>query len=128
MLLANRTQNIEVIARTTALVVKADWIFTGAWGILQPITGGALIILKGYTVSSFWVMGSITGYCIAGAFWLPVVYFQIQLRNMALQALHTHSSLPSRYYRFYRYWFMCGWPAFISLMGVFYLMTNGPRF
>lgn len=128
MLLANRSQNIAIIAQATALVVKADWIFTGVWGVLQPITGVALLYLKGYSFTAFWVMGSITGYVIAGAFWLPVVYFQIQLRNMAFQALHAGTDLPPRYYRLYRYWFLCGWPAFISLVIVFYLMANGPSF
>lgn len=125
MLLANRTQNVATIVHATALVVKADWIFTGVWGILQPITGGALIYLKEYPINTFWIMGSLAGYLIAGGFWLPVVYFQIQLRNMAFQSLKANCNLPPRYYRLYRYWFLCGWPAFVSLVVVFYLMANG---
>jgi len=30
------------------------------------------------------------------------------------------------YFRYFRYWFCLGWPAFISLIIVFYLMTNKP--
>ncbi|HVY53505.1 MAG TPA: DUF2269 family protein [Gammaproteobacteria bacterium] len=30
------------------------------------------------------------------------------------------------YYRYFKIWFILGWPAFLSLMVVFYLMTFKP--
>ncbi|MCX7123235.1 MAG: DUF2269 domain-containing protein [Gammaproteobacteria bacterium] len=126
MLAANRSRNITFIAKATQLVVKADWIFTGTAGILQPITGALLVYLKGYHFADFWVWGSILGYVIAGGFWLPVVYFQIALGKIANQALAKGTALPPRYHSLYRAWFWCGWPAFLSLIGVFFLMSTGP--
>ncbi len=130
MFFANQNGDLVIIAKATRLVVRADWIFTGIWGVIQPITGGLLIYLKGYSISAPWLIGSVAGYLIAGGFWLPVVYFQIQLSKMAAtaleQKLERKSELPSRYFRLYRYWILCGFPAFIALVGVFYLMANGP--
>lgn len=128
MFRANYLGDIKIIAAVTGQVVIADWIFTGTAGILQPITGFLLIYLKGYPVLSFWVLGSLAGYVIAGLFWLPVVYFQIRLRDLARQALQDGTPLPSLYHKLYFYWFVFGWPAFIALVFVFYLMANQPVF
>ena len=126
MFAANRSQNIAFIVRTTRIAVKADWIFTGTAGILQPITGILLVYLKGYDFQDFWVWGSILGYVIAGGFWLPVVHFQIALGKLATNALENGTVLPSRYNALYRAWFWCSWPAFLSLIAVFFLMSTGP--
>ena len=126
MVMANRTKNVAIIAKAAANVVNADWIFTGTAAIIQPITGLAMVYLKGYSLMAFWVWGSIVGYIIAGLFWLPVVYMQIRLRDMAVQALEGNLPLPRQYYRIFRYWMLCGFPAFSSLVVVFFLMANGP--
>ena len=34
--------------------------------------------------------------------------------------------LPERYFRFLRYWFLLGWPAFIGVLAIFYLMVLKP--
>jgi uncharacterized membrane protein len=127
MYLANRSGNVQVIAKTTAQVVKADWLFTGTAAIIQPITGLWLAYIKHYPMGAYWIWGSMLGYVIAGVFWLPVVYWQIQLRNMATQALANNQPLPKRYTVLFRYWFYCGWPAFLSLVAVLFLMANGPE-
>ena len=126
MVTANRSQNIAFMAKATRLVVKADWIFTGTAGLLQPITGILLVYLKGYSFGDFWVWGSMLGYLIAGGFWLPVVYFQITLGKIAETAVQKNTPLPARYHTLYRAWFWCGWPAFLSLIAVFFLMSTGP--
>jgi len=63
---------------------------------------------------------------IAALCWLPVVYLQIKMRDFAIQADESNTKLPERYYTFFKYWFCLGWPAFISLVIVFYLMTSKP--
>jgi uncharacterized membrane protein len=126
MWIANRTQNIALIAQVTRLVVKADWLFTGTAGVLQPISGFLLVYLKHYPPDEFWIWGSLLGYLIAGGCWLPVVYFQISLAKMAEASFKTGHPLPKRYAHLYRAWFWCGWPAFLSLMGVFFLMSARP--
>lgn len=126
MLYAHQTKNVTVIAATTRYVVLADWIFTGTSGFIQPLTGLWMVYLVGYPWKSLWIMGSIIGYLIAACCWFPVVYLQIKMRDFALDADQNNSPLPLIYYRYFKYWFCLGWPAFISLIIVFYLMTSKP--
>ena len=128
MFIANRSGHIETIYQATKRVVIADWLFTGTAGLIQPITGFWMAYLKGYPIDSFWIMGSLTGYVIAGVFWLPVVYFQIRLRDLAKTALDTNQPLDMIYRVYFKLWFAFGWPAFIALIIVFYLMANMPTF
>lgn len=126
MFYGHRTKNIPVIAVTTRYVVLADWIFTGTSGVIQPLTGFWMVYLAGFPWTSLWIMGSIIGYTIAACCWFPVVYLQIKMRDFATTAEQNNTPLPQAYYRYFKYWFYLGWPAFISLIFVFYLMTNKP--
>ncbi|MFI4938495.1 MAG: DUF2269 family protein [Candidatus Berkiellales bacterium] len=128
LLCAHRTKNIQIIATTSRYVVFADSVFTLPSGIVQPITGFWMVYLAGFPLSSFWIWGSIVGYLIAAFCWFPVVYLQIQMRNFADHAQKTDTPLPALYYHYFRIWFWLGWPAFISLLIVFYLMSNKPVF
>lgn len=85
-----------------------------------------MVYLVGYSLTSFWILGSIIGYLIAAFCWFPVVYLQIKMRDFAVDAHQSHTPLPPLYFSYFRYWFCLGWPAFISLVVVFYLMTNKP--
>jgi uncharacterized membrane protein len=126
LLLAHRTGDVHLIAATTRYVVLADWLFTATSGLIQPLTGFGLVYLGGYSFTSFWVLGSFIGYLIAAFCWFPVVYLQMKMRAFAIKADQNKTALPPLYFRYFRYWFCLGWPAFISLLVVFYLMTNKP--
>jgi uncharacterized membrane protein len=118
---------VQLIAKATSVVVLADWLFTATSGIVQAVTGFILVYLKGYSLLSLWVLGSIAGYLIAGACWLPVVWLQMRCRDLAIQAAADKTPLPAVYQHYFRIWWLLGIPAFIALMGVFYLMTNRPE-
>jgi len=126
MFMANRTKDLYIISATARYVVFADWIFTSPSGVIQPLTGFWMVGLAGYGFNQFWIWASIVGYLIAAFCWFPVVYLQLKMRDMAVQALREKTPLPPRYYRYYNYWFWLGWPAFISLIAVFYMMTHKP--
>lgn len=126
MVYAHSTKNPATIAAISRYVVLADWLFTGTSGFIQPLTGLWMVYLVGYPWSSLWIAGSIIGYLIAAFCWFPVVYLQIKLRDFANVAAQNNTPLPIQYYQYYRWWFALGWPAFISLTIVFYLMTNKP--
>lgn len=126
MLYAHRTRNVDVIANMSRYVVMADWMFTATSGIVQPVTGLWMVYLAGYSLNLFWVVGAIIGYLIAAFCWFPVVYLQMKMRDYAIKAQRAKTKLPPIYYRYFRYWFALGWPAFISLLVVFYLMTVKP--
>lgn len=120
------TRDTHVIAAINRYVVVADWGFTMPSAVIQVATGLSMVYLAGYPLSSFWIMGAIIGYLIAMCCWFPVVYLQIKMRDFAVTAHDTNSPLPNQYHTYFRYWFCLGWPAFISLMIVFYLMTVKP--
>ena len=81
----NQHNNIELIARATKQVVFVDWVFTGISGVMQFVTGFALVGLKPYSPLAPWIIGSVLGYLIAGACWIPVVYLQIRCRDVSLR-------------------------------------------
>lgn len=128
MLYAHKTRDISIIRGVTCYVVLADWIFTGISGVIQPLTGFWMMAIAGYSLSAFWITASIIGYLIAAFCWFPVVYLQIKMRNYAQYAYQNNTSLPSAYFLYFRYWFCLGWPAFISLVFVFYCMTTKVSF
>lgn len=69
---------------------------------------------------------SIALYFLAGACWLPVVWMQVRMREMARVAVEQGAALPPRYFRFFRAWVALGIPAFLALVAVFYLMVAKP--
>lgn len=126
MLFGHFTRDTNNIAAINRYVVFADWIFTAPSAIIQIVTGLWMVFLAGYSFTAFWIWASILGYFIAAFCWFPVVYLQIKMRDFAICAQASHTELPEQYYRYFKYWFYLGWPAFISLIIVFYLMTNKP--
>ncbi len=60
--------------------------------------------MLGYNYSDLWLTLTYIGYIIAGGCcWLPVVWIQIQLRNIALEALKQRTPLPEKYYKLFKY-------------------------
>ena len=64
---------------------------------------------------------------LVGACWLPVVGIQIQMRRIA-DAAPSDMPLPARYFQLSRMWFLLGWPAFIGVIVIFWLMVTKPEF
>ncbi|MEE2952013.1 MAG: DUF2269 domain-containing protein [Pseudomonadota bacterium] len=126
MLAAHRRGDPSGIALVARNVVSADWVFTTPAVILQPITGTALALLAGYSLWDDWIFGSILLYGLAGACWLPVVWIQYRLRDLARNAVETGKDLPAEYHRLFRWWFALGWPAFGAMLVVFHLMVSKP--
>ena len=100
MLLAHRTGNAATIAAVARIVVIADFLFTATAVIAQPVTGIALAWHTGYSLWEGWIVLSILLYIVTGLFWLPVVWMQMRMRDMARQAVAAGSELPDRYWHF----------------------------
>jgi uncharacterized membrane protein len=126
MLMAGRTGNADFVGRTAAVVVVADLIFTATAVIAQPVTGYFLLRETGISLNDGWVVGSLILYLIAGIFWLPVVWMQMRMRDLALRAAAAGEGLPEEYHRLFRLWFAFGFPAFGSVMLIFWLMIAKP--
>ena len=126
MVMAHRSGDVAAIAHTTSTVVVADWLFTASAVVLQPVTGLVLAYMIGWSLTEGWILASIGLYLLVGAFWLPVVRIQIRLRDIARVAASNQSDLPAEYWRLYRIWFACGFPAFIGVLTIIYLMVARP--
>ena len=113
-------RTVAVVARN---VVLADWLFTAPAVVLQPVTGVWLAVAAGYSLTETWLLAAIALYLLAGACWLPVVWLQTRMYHLARAAAATGQPLPDLYHRYARLWFRLGWPAFLGLLVVFYLMV-----
>lgn len=122
----DRSGDVRAIAVVMERVVLADWLFTTPTVLLQPITGFWMMHLAGIPFTSGWVMCAIALYTLAGVCWVPVVWQQIQMRNMARFAVEQGTALPERYFRLCRHWFWLGVIAFSALIGIYFLMVFKP--
>lgn len=122
----NRTRQLQAQVVVARLVVLADWCFTTPAVILQPLTGMAMVYMAGWPLTTPWVMLSIALYVLAGICWLPVVWLQIRMRAIAEHALNSDGVLPQQYWTYAKYWERLGYPAFIAMLAVYYLMVNKP--
>ena len=127
MFFANRSGDVRAIAVVTRNVVIADWLFTATTVVFQPLSGLMMMHLAGIPLTARWIWVSFALYFVAGACWLPVVWIQMKLRNLAREAVtRGAATLPTQYWRYERIWVLLGIPAFISLVVVFYLMVAKP--
>jgi uncharacterized membrane protein len=107
MLAAHLGGKPTVIAGVARTVVIADFIFTATAVVVQPVTGSLLVLHVGYSFWDGWVVWSMVLYVIVGALWLPVVWMQMRLRDLASAAAAEESPLPDEYIGFSG----CGLPS-----------------
>jgi len=124
--MAHLSRDARTIAKVGSMVVTADWLFTGSSGIAQPLSGLLLAANAGYDLGASWLVVTYLLYGVALACWVPVVWLQIRARDLARAAVVADTELPPDYFRVMRLWFALGWPAFLGLVGVFWLMVFKP--
>jgi uncharacterized membrane protein len=128
MVMSNRQSDPALIAHVAGIVVIADMLFTATAALAQPITGYLLARHVGWPLTEGWVALSLILYLVVGAFWLPVVWMQLRLRDMAVAARDAGAPLPPAYHRLYRWWFAFGFPAFAAVLTIVWLMLTKPAF
>lgn len=124
--MAQRSGELRAIVVVSRNVVIADWLFTAPAVVVQPVTGAWLAWQAGVSFTTGWLPLALGLYVLTGACWLPVVWLQIRMHRLASAALLTGGSLPPLYFRYARWWFILGWPAFIAVIAIFYLMVFQP--
>ena len=120
---AQRTRDVRVIAAVARDVVLADLVFTAVAVVVQPVTGLLMMHLVGYLVSLPWIRTTLVLFTAVGCCWLPVLWLQLRMRDMAVAAAATGSALPPAYGRYYRWWFALGWPSFAGVLAMVWVMV-----
>ena len=87
MVMAHRGGKPAVIAGVARIVVIADFVFTATAVVLQPLTGVLLVREVGDSFADAWIVWSTVLYLVTGAFWLPVVWMQMRMRDLAVAAV-----------------------------------------
>lgn len=122
-MMADRSGNHAAIAITSKHVVLADWWFTTPTVIIQPLTGILMADQLGWSLTDAWLLQSIILYALTGLCWLPVVYLQLRMRDMAIESLENNQPLPEQYHYYSKLWMWLGVPAFFSMLSITILMV-----
>lgn len=101
-------------------VVLADWVFTTPAVIIQPLTGIGMMYLAGFSWQQPWLYWSFCLFILVGACWLPVVFIQIKVAKL----LQSDQPDLLRIKRLMFCWYSLGVPAFLGVIGIFYLMVS----
>jgi uncharacterized membrane protein len=80
----------------------------------------------GYAITMPWIVISLFLYVLVGVCWLPVVWIQMRLRDLAQQAIDANTPLPPLFHEYWKTWFILGCPAFITMVIIFGLMVYKP--
>lgn len=123
---AHRSRSVAAIAVVSRLVVRADNWFTAPTAVIQPLTGLALVHLAGWPLATPWLAASLVLFCMAGGAWLPVLWLQWRMAEMAEAAHRLGQPLPERHARYMRRWEALGYLGFTASLAIFYLMVNKP--
>lgn len=126
MVIANRSREPALVAHVAGIVVLADTVFTATAAIAQPVTGYLLAVRAGWPLTEGWVLLSLGLYAVVGAFWLPVLWMQVRMRDLAAAARDAGQGLPDRYHALYRVWLAFGFPAFGAVLAIVWLMLTKP--
>lgn len=111
------------VATATRNVVMADWLLTTPSAVFQPASGLWLVHLMGLPLSTPWVAWSLALYGFAMACWLPVLWIQLRLRDLAATAVREGTALPRAYWRLFGWWTGLGFGGLFSFLFIFWLMA-----
>lgn len=121
-----RGGELAVIAATFRHLVTADWLFIVTSALLQPIIGLALAYVAGWPLNQLWLLWSMGLFVLAGLCWLPVLWLQIRLRDMAVQALGAGTPMPALASRYMAIWSALAGLVLVSFVAIFFLMVAKP--
>lgn len=123
---AMASNNIQAIAVVSDNVVRADCWFTTPAIIIQPITGLWLANLMGIPLLTPWLAASLALYVLVGCCWIPVVFLQLRVARLARASASLGRIAEPEIHNLMRWWYRLGWPAFFTMLLIFYLMVFKP--
>lgn len=122
---AHLSRNLDALRVVTRNVIIADWLFTATAVVVQPVTGIALMLERGWPFTSAWFAWTVALYLAVGACWIPVVFLQYRIARLVREAA-SYAALGDDYHRAIRGWFVLGVPAFAMVLGLYALMIFKP--
>jgi len=124
LIAANRSGDPRVIAAVARMVVRFDaWITTPA-GVVQLLTGYAMVRMTGMPWSADWLQGALLIFFAVGALWLPVLLLQTRMQRLAAQAAGNGTALGETYQRLYRPWLWMGVAGFAGMFLIVLVMVT----
>ena len=98
-----------------ALKRPGEYLFEdGLWEVVAGLWIGLTVALPQF------VGGAVAN-------WAPVVWLQFRAAKLAQQAADGDGVLSDDYRKTVRLWFILGWPAFLALLAIFWLMVAKPN-
>jgi uncharacterized membrane protein len=126
--MAQRSRDLRILSRSAEQTVLADWLFILPSGIFQVASGALLVHLAGWDWHAPWLVSAVLLVFMALGFWVVAVWVQIRIRDICRSALTAEETrLPGAVLPWLRLWFWLGWPAFLGLVAVFFLMVIKPQ-
>jgi len=119
-----KQKDMHLTAKILQQSILGNLVFTTSAGALLAVTGFVMVGLKNYQMNSIWVSGSILGYFIAGACWMPALFLQINCRALIVKAINNAQNPSTAYYKSLFKWKIFTLLAFAITLVVFYLMTG----
>lgn len=119
------TGEIDGLRTVLRLTVIGDTVFTAPAVVVQLASGVALVHLNQWSLTSPWALTVLGLYGLVGLFWLPVVAIQVLMSREAAR-VSSVAELGDGFHRRFRVWFVLGVPAFLLVIGIFYLMIALP--
>jgi uncharacterized membrane protein len=123
LLVSTLGRDVHTVAAVSRYVVKADWLFTATTALFQPLSGFWMMSMADMPLATPWIAWSLGLYTLAIACWLPVVWIQLRLRDLAAEAAAMNGALPQRYWRLFAWWVGLGFAAFAAFLLIFFLMV-----
>jgi uncharacterized membrane protein len=119
MLQAYLSRDKPTFVAVSRMVVLADWVFTAPAVVVQFASGLWLTHRLGIPFGSRWFVAVAGLFVFVGLCWLPVVWIQHRLADLAKDA---HGD--PLYRRLMRIWIVLGVPAFLAVVLIIYLMVT----
>lgn len=123
---ANRSGSVPAISVVSHWVCKADFWFTTPAVLFQFFSGLWLMHAIKMPFSATWIWTSLALFFFTGACWLPVVIWQLKMRDIAKKACDNNENLPAQYWQLAKKWEMMGYPAFCAVIVIVFLMVFKP--
>ncbi len=124
MYMASRSNSLEASRVTTRIVVLADWLFTAPAVAIQVISGLLLMVRLGYSFTSIWFFTVISLYLLIGCCWVPVLFIQYRLRDMAAET--ADGLIDAAFFRLMKTWTGLGCVAFFAVGLLLIIMIIKP--